>query len=134
MPDISIILPISAIYTTLEATITQGHAYVYNSPVDCVWDVWGNWTVCSEQCGGGQQSRTRTQLRLASNGGEECTGDHMQEQKCNTGGCLGKLEHPGLNCWAACGEMQGPCLYCGSGYCCKKGSYKILVSCFTFFQ
>jgi len=31
------------------------------------------------------------------------------------------LLNPGANCWEGCNRRQGPCAWCGIGYCCRKG-------------
>ena len=31
------------------------------------------------------------------------------------------LKNSGKNCWAPCNSQQGPCAYCGTGVCCRKG-------------
>ena len=43
--------------------------------VDCVWYAWGEWSTCSTECGEGQQSRTRTKMTEAENGGAQCVGN-----------------------------------------------------------
>ena len=60
---------------------------MYILTVDCVWNDWGNWTACSKECGGGQQSRTKTIRIAAANGGEQCEGEATEEQACNTDNC-----------------------------------------------
>ena len=31
------------------------------------------------------------------------------------------LMNSGKDCWNSCYKQQGPCKYCGSGLCCRKG-------------
>jgi hypothetical protein len=57
-----------------------------NSPVNCVPGDWGPWGQCSKTCGGGIQTRTRSIMVPASNGGSECV--LLDTQECNTQGCL----------------------------------------------
>ncbi len=50
------------------------------------WGEWTAWTRCSEECGGGRQSRMRDCIvkdRAAIN----CTGERVQLQDCNTHHC-----------------------------------------------
>ena len=32
-----------------------------------------------------------------------------------------ELLNAGKDCWGGCGRRQGPCEWCGSGLCCRKG-------------
>ena len=52
------------------------------------WGSWSEWSECSEECNGGQQSRTRACDDPAPlNGGETCPGDDTEERECNTERC-----------------------------------------------
>ena len=55
--------------------------------VNCVWGVWKSWESCSKNCGGGQQVRTRSKMKHASNGGIDCLGQGAENQACNTNKC-----------------------------------------------
>ena len=57
--------------------------------VDCVWDDYDEWSICTKTCGGGEQSRTRLIKIQAENGGILCTGDEIDTQSCNTDSCPG---------------------------------------------
>ena len=57
--------------------------------VDCEWNHWGEWSTCSKNCGGGQQSRNRTKNNVAVNDGEPCMGNHQDVQSCNVNACPG---------------------------------------------
>ena len=35
--------------------------------------------------------------------------------------CKGGLRNFGVNCWNQCDRKQGPCGFCGTGLCCRKG-------------
>ena len=59
-------------------------------PVDCQWDDYGDWSVCSSTCGEGKMVRYRAVLFPASNGGIECLGDAKEIKECNEGPCKGK--------------------------------------------
>jgi hypothetical protein len=54
-------------------------------PVDAVVSQWSAWGPCSKNCGGGTQTRTRTVLAAARNGGN--TPVLTETQPCNTGSC-----------------------------------------------
>jgi hypothetical protein len=58
----------------------------FDCPVDCQVGGWGAWDTCSQQCGGGQQKRTRTASVLASHGGKACP-PRTSYQVCNTKIC-----------------------------------------------
>merc|ERR1712072_527975 len=32
-----------------------------------------------------------------------------------------KHEHEGEKCWKPCNKRNGPCSWCGKGFCCRKG-------------
>lgn len=55
-------------------------------PVDCLLSEWSEWSDCSVVCGGGVQTRTRSVLREASNGGVPC-GELVEYRPCNTQAC-----------------------------------------------
>ena len=31
------------------------------------------------------------------------------------------LLNAGINCWYSCSHLSGPCAFCGTGLCCRKG-------------
>ncbi|XP_056004190.1 IgGFc-binding protein-like [Ostrea edulis] len=53
---------------------------------------WGSWSSCSNKCGGGKQSRTRT---CSSTGDVPCSGDTKEEQDCNNQACR-KYNNPAI--------------------------------------
>jgi hypothetical protein len=55
-------------------------------PVDCKMTDWQPWSKCSEECGGGTQSRDRAVDRMASFGGAACPSS-SQVRKCNVVPC-----------------------------------------------
>ena len=36
--------------------------------------------------------------------------------------CKDELLNAGVDCWNQCSKKQGPCAFCGTGLCCRKGS------------
>ena len=64
--------------------------------VDCVWDGFGDWSACSETCGGGERSRKRTKQIEESNGGKECTGRATEMEPCNDEPCTSKILRLGV--------------------------------------
>ena len=57
--------------------------------VNCEWGDFGEWSICSQTCGGGEISRTRSKKIQAENGGSPCTGDETENQSCNPHSCPG---------------------------------------------
>ncbi len=59
-------------------------------PVDGVWSSFGEWSTCTETCGGGTQQRTRTCTNpRPANGGADCVGNDFEPQPCNKAPCPG---------------------------------------------
>lgn len=56
-------------------------------PVDCTWDAWTSWSLCSKVCGEGHTTRARIILQHASFLGSECAGDWQQLKPCRLGTC-----------------------------------------------
>ncbi len=55
-------------------------------PIDCEVSAWSEWSECSEECGGGIRTRTRTVITPPENGGQEC-GALKETQACNEQPC-----------------------------------------------
>ena len=55
--------------------------------IDCRWGMFSNWSRCSRTCGGGFETRERSKVREAANGGKECTGLSMEFRSCNLMAC-----------------------------------------------
>ena len=54
------------------------------------WSSWSGWDTCSEICGGGTQSRSRTcDNPTPSGNGADCVGNIFDSQSCNTQSCAG---------------------------------------------
>ena len=77
-------------------------------PVDCEVSEWSKWDTCSEKCGGGEQSRTRSITVAAANGGNACPA-LSETQACNTQKCDA--------CSACNGKSSGPCQNPANGVC-----------------
>lgn len=80
-------------------TATQAYSSpVTKQPIDAVWSAYGSWGSCSETCGGGTQSRTRTCTEQLY-GGTTCAntdgGNSSQSQACNTQSCWTALAASG---------------------------------------
>ena len=61
---------------------------MYNS-VDCEW---GQFEIgeCSQTCGGGMRTNTRSHIVTAEHGGVECVGPNAVNETCNIQECPGK--------------------------------------------
>ena len=61
--------------------------------VDGGWSDLGEWSVCSAECGGGSQIRSRTCTNPSpANGGNECEGEDEELRRCNQQSCLGEID------------------------------------------
>ena len=62
--------------------------------VDGGYTDFGDWSECSNDCGGGTQTRTRTCTNPApAHGGADCVGDTSESRDCtSTNGCPGNLK------------------------------------------
>ena len=66
----------------------------YLVPIDGGLTSWSTWSTCTETCGTGTRSRTKTCTNpLPQNGGKDCTGlgDTQQQEDCNTQNCPGNV-------------------------------------------
>ncbi|XP_077968014.1 uncharacterized protein LOC120327058 isoform X2 [Styela clava] len=78
-------------------------------PVNCHWENWSEWGVCSLSCGGGLQSRSRGENPVMSCGGDECTGAPTESRQCNAQCCP-------VNCaWGAWSDWSQCSRKCGGG-------------------
>ena len=51
--------------------------------VNCEWGYWGQWSTCSQKCGGGTMERKREIKVYAMCGGSACYEGNIQTQPCN---------------------------------------------------
>jgi hypothetical protein len=59
----------------------------HHCSVDCVVSDWSSWGECSQECGGGERSRSRDILTLPLHGGITCPST-SELKPCNTEGCV----------------------------------------------
>jgi len=76
------------------------------SPVHCAVSGFGGWGGCSQGCGGGTQTRTRSITRNAANGGNACPG-LTDTRACNTQPCPVHCAVGGFGGWSDCNEKCG---------------------------
>ena len=75
-------------------------------PVDCVVSAWSSWDACSKACGGGSQSRSRTVVTAAANGGKACPG-LSETTACNEQPCPVDCVVSAWSSWDACSKACG---------------------------
>ena len=64
--------------------------FLLNFAVDGNWAAWTGWGECTESCGGGFHSRSRTCSNpIPSHGGKDCEGKPNQIRPCSTQSCPG---------------------------------------------
>uniref|UniRef100_A0A8R1HPU0 Zinc metalloproteinase n=1 Tax=Caenorhabditis japonica TaxID=281687 RepID=A0A8R1HPU0_CAEJA len=54
------------------------------APDTASWSDWGEWSVCSQPCGG---CGTRTRVRACYGGNQKCPGSNLEKQGCNAQAC-----------------------------------------------
>ena len=72
-------------------------------PVDCVTSPWSAVGVCSQDCGGGVQTETRTVVVTPQHGGHDCPAMN-QSQSCNTQPCNRNCVVSKWQSWSSCSE------------------------------
>jgi hypothetical protein len=78
-------------------------------PVDCVWNLWGDWSTCSKPCGRGKKKRSRSIGVEAQNRGKACLGVPRADDACNMQSCP-------VNCvWNTWVEWTKCSRSCGEG-------------------
>ena len=78
------------------------------SPIDGAWSRWTDWTNCSADCGGGNQTRTRTCTNpVPAHGGTQCEGNSSETQNCNSHACPVAGEWTNWADWTECSADCG---------------------------
>lgn len=80
--------------------------YVNKCPQDCVFVTWSEWTSCSQTCGTGTKTRTRSVGREAEFGGKPCIGKTTEKEPCSINNCAvdGMWSE-----WSTFGYCDQPC-------------------------
>ena len=81
-------IKIELYFITVQMNLSTIPYSMYNS-VDCEW---GQFEIgeCSQTCGGGMRTNTRSRIVIAEHGGAECLGLNAVEESCNNQECPGK--------------------------------------------
>lgn len=82
-------------------------------PIDCEYSAWTEWSACSYPCDAGTQTRTRTIVREAANGGKPCNDPLSATQACNTAThcqCATFTGETACNGYSGCEWSSGLCV------------------------
>jgi len=74
------------------------------APEDCIWGPWGNFTECTETCGGGFKTRSRVVATPPLYGGAACEGDAFESIICNPDPCPVDCEWNEFGDWSPCNQ------------------------------
>ncbi|XP_048746179.2 uncharacterized protein LOC125658800 [Ostrea edulis] len=92
------------------STVSSRSCNTHFCPIDGLWTGWGQWSVCTETCGGGIQSRSRSCSNPTPQyGGAYCSGFSSNTQVCNTQNCP---INGGWDMWSNWGSCT---VTCGGG-------------------
>jgi len=78
-------------------------------PTDCKMGAFGDWTLCSRNCGGGTRQRARTILSHPAHGGQPC-GNVLEQEVCNPHACSQDCHLSPWSTWSGCSRS------CGGGH------------------
>ncbi|RUS87810.1 hypothetical protein EGW08_004409 [Elysia chlorotica] len=78
---------------------------MHHCPVNGVWNMWSDWSICTVTCGGGNQSRQRD-CQGPFHGGDPCEGLTEETQDCNIQNCP---VNGYFTLWSAWGACDVPC-------------------------
>jgi len=79
--------------------------------VDGAWSSWSRWGYCSQTCGHGSRSRSRTcTMPIPQNGGNDCTGANLE-----TKDCIMRICPPVDGRWSSWGRWSSCSRTCGKG-------------------
>jgi len=73
--------------------------------VECAWDDWNAWSVCSTTCGEGVKQRTRSEATVE--GSVTCAGEKFQELPCSSPACPQDCQASDWSTWSKCSVSCG---------------------------
>ena len=71
-------------------------------PVNCELSNWNKWSTCSKTCGKGKQTRRRTVITEASNGGRQCRQGRVEDRPCQILSCPPECQLSEWSNWSTC--------------------------------
>lgn len=77
-------------------------------PVDCVLSDWSAYGECSQPCGGGTKTRTKSVITEPAHGGKECSGPTTESVECNTQPCPVNCVTSDWTSYSPCNKDCGP--------------------------
>lgn len=102
----------------------KNQCMVKHCPVDGYFENWSNWTSCSQTCGSGSMTRSRTCVP-PQNGGAPCRHNNVEKQECLLKHC------PGLACPECDANLK--CVRnrtCSPGEACMINNSPFYLTCF----
>ncbi|MBU38166.1 MAG: hypothetical protein CMA59_01430, partial [Euryarchaeota archaeon] len=75
-------------------------------PIDCVWEDWTGWSVCSESCGPGSRERSRGVSVHNMYGGAACEGKSLESEDCEVEPCPVDCE---ITEWGVVADCDASC-------------------------
>lgn len=91
-----------AVNTGVEAAVSANEKKE-TSPTGCTWGEFSPWGPCSENCGGGTQSRTR-EKHVVYSGGADCSDMPTETKDCNQQPCPIDCRYTTWNDWSPCSK------------------------------
>jgi hypothetical protein len=88
-----------------DATETR-NCEVKKCKVHCEVSIWGGWSKCSDDCGGGYETRTRSITQRDDHNGDVC-GDLVEKKVCNTHACPIDCVVTQWGAWNQCSQSCG---------------------------
>ncbi|XP_035673766.1 coadhesin-like [Branchiostoma floridae] len=101
--------------------IAEVHIITYNCRSftgDGQWSAWNGWSACSETCGDGTQTRSRScDNPEPVNDGADCVGHGDETQSCNEGDCPVAGQWSTWLSWSSCSSPCGDGTQIRARYC-----------------
>lgn len=76
--------------------------------IDCVWEAWGDWSVCQFTCGSSESIRTRKVKLMAEGTGQACDNNVKESRECHFNACPEDCIWDDWHTWGACSMTCGP--------------------------